>query len=199
MTEPTTAELPDAALMAAVAARDEAAFGELYDRYAPTLYAIGLRILRKTHDAEALLSDVFMEIWRDAGRYNPKRGAVRTYITVLTRCRAIDRLRSSMGRSTHEATFREEQRAHPTESHRDDDPANIAISHEEGQIVRTGLAALSDAQREALELAFFEGLTHREIAARLDSPLGTVKTHIRQGMIKLGYVVRASQGKGSQP
>ena len=95
----------DEALLAAVARRDEEAFGQLYDRYSPTLFAVCLRILRRPHDAQAVLSDVFWEVWHHAERFNPNRGSARTYLVMLARSRAIDRLRAESGRQSCEAEF----------------------------------------------------------------------------------------------
>jgi RNA polymerase sigma-70 factor (ECF subfamily) len=180
----------DEVLMAAVAARDEAAFGELYDRYSPTLYAVCLRILRRPHEAQAVMSEAFWEVWQHAERFNPNRGSARTYLVMLVRSRAIDRLRAESGRQAGEAHFRESRERNIVEWQQHGDPARLAITDENSRLVTAALEELSDAQQRALQLAYFEGLTHREIAARLGAPLGTVKTHIRAGLARLGQALR---------
>ena len=180
----------DEALMAAVSQRDEGAFRQLYDRYSPILFAVCLRILRRSHEAEALLSDVFAEVWRHAERFNPNRGSVRTYLVMLVRSRAIDRLRAESGRHLCEAEFYQTRQNEVAEWQQDEDPARLAIADENGRLVAAALEELSAVQQRALQLAYFDGMTHREIAAQLGAPLGTVKTHIRNGLAKLGRVLR---------
>ena len=180
----------DEALMAAVARRDEAAFRQLYDRYSPLLYAVSLRIVRRAHDAQAVLSDVFWELWRHAERYNPNRGGVRTYLVMLVRSRAIDRLRAESGWPGCDGDFYQSRENETREWEQAEDPARLVIADENCRLVAAALEELSDAQQRALHLAYFEGLTHREIAEQLGAPLGTVKTHIRNGLSKLGRVLR---------
>jgi RNA polymerase sigma-70 factor (ECF subfamily) len=174
----------DAELLAQIAARDEKAFEAFYDRHSPRMYGLCLRILGRPTDAQAVLSDVFYEIWQSAGRFNPIRGSARTYVTTLTRSRAIDRLRADSARSANEKQFRADQglaRNAPANS----DPAATMINRESFEQVQRALSDLTDAQRETLELAYFGGLTHREIAAHLHLPLGTVKTNIRTALARL--------------
>jgi RNA polymerase sigma-70 factor (ECF subfamily) len=182
--------LTDEVLLAAVAQRDEAAFRQLYDRYSPLLYAVSLRILRRTHDAQAVLSDVFWEVWRHAERYNPNRGSARTYLVMLVRSRAIDRLRAEAGWKSWDEEFYQCREKEIREWEQAEDPARLAMTDENGRLVVAALEELSEVQQRALQLAYFDGLTHREIADRLGAPLGTVKTHIRNGLSKLGRVLR---------
>jgi RNA polymerase sigma-70 factor (ECF subfamily) len=191
MSEQAIGTETDEALMAAIAQRNEDAFGQLYDRYSSTLYAVGLRILRRPYDAQALLSDVFWEVWHQAGRYNPNRGSARTYLVMLVRSRAIDRLRAESGRQSSETEFSQGREHQVAEWQQDEDPAKLAIDDENSRLVATAFEELSDAQRQALRLAYFDGLTHREIAAQLGAPLGSVKTHIRTGLARLGRALRA--------
>jgi RNA polymerase sigma-70 factor (ECF subfamily) len=181
----------DEALMAAIARREENAFGQLYDRYSPALYAVGLRILRRPHEAQSLLSEVFWEVWHQAERYNPNRGSARTYLVMLVRSRAIDRLRAESGRQSCEAEFSQNQETDVAEWQQDEDPVRLAIADENSRLVAAALEELSAMQRQALQLAYFDGLTHREIAAKLGAPLGSVKTHIRTGLARLGRALRA--------
>jgi RNA polymerase sigma-70 factor (ECF subfamily) len=194
MSEPSaeqTVDTPtDEALLTAVARRDEDAFGQLYDRFSPLLYAVSLRILRRPHDAQAVLSDVFWEVWHHAERYNPKRGSARTYLVMLVRSRAIDRLRSESGRQVAETEFCQSREPEVAEWQQDEDPAKLAVADENSRLVAAALEELSESQQRALQLAYFDGLTHREIAERLGAPLGSVKTHIRTGLAKLGRALR---------
>ena len=182
-------ERSDEDLFCLVAERDEQAFEALYDRLSPTLYAVCLRITRRPSDAQAVMSDVFLETWEKADRFNPSRGSARTYLITLARSRAIDLIRSDTGRSNRESragqTKDESFRRRQVQS----DPAQIAASIEHRELVGMALRELSDVQQAALELAYFEGLTHKEIAVRLHKPLGTVKTHIRQGLGKLRQIL----------
>jgi RNA polymerase sigma-70 factor (ECF subfamily) len=180
----------DEALLALVARRDEDAFGQLYDRYSPTLFAVCLRVLRRPHDAQALLSDVFWEVWHQAERYNPNRGSARTYLVMLARSRAIDRLRAESGRQSSDVEFRQHREHQVAEWQQDEDPARLAIADENSRLVAAAFEELTEAQRQALQLAYFDGLTHREIAAQLGAPLGSVKTHIRTGLARLGRTLR---------
>ena len=194
MSQQVVEQLSDEQLLLAIASGDEACFEEIYDRYSPVLYAVCLRILRRPPDAQIVLSEVFWEVWHRANRFNPNRGKARTYLMTLVRSRAIDRLRSDAGRAARESeASRESQGTHQSVQERDD-PARIAIVEENRQLVLKALGDLSDSQRETLHLAYFEGLTHREIADKLDSPLGSVKTHIRQGLIKLRQALRRVEG-----
>jgi RNA polymerase sigma-70 factor, ECF subfamily len=180
----------DEALLAAVARRDEDAFRQLYDRNSPTLHAVCLRVLRRPHDAEAVLSDVFWEVWHHAERYNPNRGSARTYLVMLARSRAIDRLRAESGRQSCEGRFCQGRENEIAEWQHGEDPARLAIADENSRLVAAALEELTVAQRQALQLPYFDGLTHREIAAQLGAPLGSVKTHIRTGLARLGRALR---------
>jgi RNA polymerase sigma-70 factor (ECF subfamily) len=153
----------------------------LYDGTHPLVYGLALRILGDVADAEEVALDVYTQVWRTAGNFDPRRGSVSAWLVTLARSRAIDRLRSAAARRQ-----REESRPELPEA-----PA-AARSPEEASLlgqrrvrVRAALARLLPEQREAIELAFFSGLTHSELAARLGQPLGTVKTRIRLGMMKL--------------
>jgi RNA polymerase sigma-70 factor, ECF subfamily len=159
---------------------DHDALAEIYDRYARLVYSLALRILRDQSDAEDVVQEVFSQAWRQAGRYESSRGNVIAWLLNLTRSRAIDRLRGR--RSRPEAagdalTLELPDLAQPIDE-------MLALSGRATQI-RAAVEELSVLQRMAIELAFYEGLTHVEIAERLELPLGTVKTRIRQGLLKL--------------
>lgn len=172
------------AWMAALRQGDEAAFLELYHAYGDRVLAVCLRILRDRQLAEDVLSEIFWEIWRHPDRYEASRSTPQTYLLMVARSRAIDRLR--------EISRRAKTLNAASEQARDADkmPSNAlpeagAQHQEERQLVRKALDHLDDNQRQVLELAFYGGLSHQQIAKHLDSPLGTVKSRIRQGLIHL--------------
>ncbi len=170
-------------LLGAIAADDVAAFRQFYDRFAPEVLALCRRVLGRHEDAEDVTSEVFWEMWERRKEYDSRRSSPRTYLILLARSRAIDRLRS---KARAPVCF---ERA-PEEHTQTDTPLQAAVSAERRQAAVQAVDLLNDAQREALLLAFFHGLSHREIAARLDSPLGTVKSNIRKGLQKLQHVLR---------
>ena len=171
----------DQASLARVARGDEHAFAELYDRHARLVFSLALRILQDRADAEDVVQEVFAQVWSQAGRYDASRGAVAAWMLILTRSRAIDRLRAK--RSRPEAAGD----ANAAETVVDSAVAQDLelLSGEQVSRLQQALKELPDAQRTALELAYYEGLTHVEVAARLAEPLGTVKTRIRQAVMKL--------------
>jgi RNA polymerase sigma-70 factor (ECF subfamily) len=182
-------EQSDAELMAAVRLGDRDAFHALYRRLSPDVYILCERILHNRHEAEDVTADVFCEIWHRRDRYDAARGGARTYLMTLGRSRAIDRLRSHAARPDMTNKTRLEGASLPAAAAISPDDA--AQSAESRSRVVEALAALSSRQRTAMELAYFEGLSHREIADKLATPLGTVKTHIRQGLLKLRSALRA--------
>ena len=185
-TIPPSATAPqDMALMRRIADHDPAALRELYDRHAGLVYAIALKMLKSREDADDLVTDLFWELWNKSARYDPARAAPVTYMVTLARSRCIDRLRRS-GRqpaSSLDASAQQQASADPT-------PFEDALLGENRELVRTALSTLDDNQRRALESAYYEGLTHSEIAEKLGKPLGTVKTYIRQGLIRLRETMR---------
>jgi len=181
----------DAALAALVGAGDRAALARLYDRHAPHVYTLARRVLRCDPDAEAIVSDVFLEFWRRPERFDPSRGALRTYLLVLARSRAIDRVRAETTRETHSAAAAGVVEAARPERQATADPQSRVIVSEHSRMVRDAVQRLDEVQRLPLMLAFFDGLTHRQIADRLDEPLGTIKTRIRSGMASLRSTLQA--------
>ena len=176
----------DSALLAALVARDQTAMTRLYDRYSPMVLALALRILRDRAPAEELLNDVFMELWSRPERYDPARGGLLTYLLTLGRSRAIDRLRAQRRQA---GTTLDE--ANSPESGEGSGAGLLKIEDEEHrQCVAAALGQLPSDQRRAIELAYFDDLSHSQIAARLGRPLGTVKTHVRQGLIRLRDLLR---------
>ena len=170
--------LSDVELLHAIAAHDEAALACLYDRYRLILFGLLLRILNSREEAEDVLQEVFLQIWRRAGNFDEGRGQPFTWMVTLARSRAIDRLRVLAAR----------QRLASSATHETaevSDAVADAAGSEQREIVAGALAQIPDEQRRTLMLAYFEGLTQSEIATRLGAPLGTVKTRMRSGMIKL--------------
>jgi len=159
---------------------DHDALAELYDRHARLVYSLALRIVRDQGDAEDVVQEVFSQAWRQAARYESSRGNVIAWLLNLARSRAIDRLRGR--RSRPEGTVDPVALEVPDLATPIDE--ELALSGRATQI-RAAVEDLSVLQRMAIELAFYEGLTHVEIAERLELPLGTVKTRIRQGLLKL--------------
>jgi RNA polymerase sigma-70 factor (ECF subfamily) len=172
------------ALVPAVARGDVTAFEELYDRYSSTLYALLIRILGNAEDAQEVLQETFVKAWTSAKMFDALRGSEVAWLISIARSRGIDRLRARRIRLDRED---EAGREISTVSGFVDrsNGADKAIQAEQGFAVRGALAELPEAQRRALELAYFEGLSQSEIAARLSEPLGTVKTRMQLGMKKL--------------
>ena len=172
----------DRATLARMAGGDHDALAELYDRHGRVVYSLALRIVRDQGDAEEVVQDVFAQAWRQSARYSAGRGSVIAWLMTLTRSRAVDRLRGRRSRPSASAEV------DPMIDDVIDAAASIdeqLVSAVRGERVRAALDGLPFLQRIAIELAFYEGLTHTEIATRLDQPLGTVKTRIRQGLLKL--------------
>ncbi|NEP19568.1 MAG: sigma-70 family RNA polymerase sigma factor [Leptolyngbya sp. SIO4C1] len=171
-------ELTDTALWQAVCRGDTVALGQLYDRHGGLVYSIALKLLGQS-EAEDLTQDIFLKIFSGSG-YDPSRGSLRTYLAILTRSRAMDRLRS---RQVKAQSLRRLQRRTPISS--TDVTADALFIAEQSAEVKAALAELSDTQQEILRLTYYEGLTQTAIAQRLNTPLGTVKTRARRGLLKL--------------
>jgi RNA polymerase sigma-70 factor (ECF subfamily) len=171
----------DRAALARMAQGDGDALAELYDRHARPVYSLALRILRDVRDAEDIVQEVFAQAWRQATRYSASRGVVAAWLLTLARSRAIDRLRARRARP--EGVGDERAASHVVDR---EPPIDWQLlSSEQTARVRAALDDLPTLQRVAVELAYFEGLTHVEIADRLEQPLGTVKTRIRLALGKL--------------
>lgn len=189
----------DARLVSAVAAGDEAAFSELYDRYAAVVFAVCRRVLPDSNDAEDAVIDTFWDIWRRADRFDARRGQFVTYLLMLARSRAIDRKRSqSAGVPTTHAGDRMPEISFNGAMHtRPVDPGRPTQIEERRARIQTAMDQLNRGQRDAVELSFFCGLSHRQIAQCLQQPLGTIKTKVRQGLIQLRDVLRSTDGDRS--
>jgi RNA polymerase sigma-70 factor, ECF subfamily len=165
----------DISLVSAIRSGDENAMAKLYDRYSSIVYSVALRVLGDTGAAEDVLQEVFMQLWRNPGVFDSSRGNLAAWLAVISRNRAIDAIR----------------KRHP-----ETDIADVVVSVEPDltgdaeraramEKVRGALGTMPSAQRGALEMAYFEGLTHTEIAAKTGEPLGTIKTRIRAGLLAL--------------
>lgn len=174
-----SAEGSDVELLHAVARGDEAALARLYDAYRVILFGLLVRILNSREEAEDILQDVFIQVWRQAKDFDEKRGRPFTWLVTLARSRAIDRLRQVGARQRLATGAAQEQ----TETV--SDALSDTIRGAQRDKVRQALAELPEEQRNTLVLAYFEGLTQSEIAAKLNAPLGTIKTRMRSGIIKL--------------
>ena len=171
-----------AELIRRMAEGDRDAFKQLYDRHAREVYPLVLKIVRDPADAADVLQEVFWEAWQTAASYDPARGTAEAWLFMRARTRAIDRLRSVRRRSETFAAPLDEGLATAPE------PGNAAERAEQREVVGA-MERLSEAQREVLALAYYAGLTQTEIAQRLEQPLGTVKTRIRQALERLREVL----------
>lgn len=183
----------DVRLMEAVKAGEASALERLWERHAAAVLGTCRRILADASEAEEVALDVFVQAWEQGGRYDPGRASPRAWLLMMARSRAIDRARAA-GRRRQLTLAPDDERLlagleQRASGQRHDPAAALAIG-ERGALVRTALAELPPEQREAVELAFLEGFSHREIAERLGAPLGTVKTRIRQALLRLRDRIR---------
>lgn len=172
-----------AALLARVGGADQSALAQLYDASSPAVFGLTLRILGDRAAAEEVTLDVYTQVWKTASQYTPERGAASSWLLMLARSRSIDRLRSRARRDQDRETPLEAQVtevADPAPT-----PEQTSVEAARRQVIQSALGTLDPRQREAIDLAFFSGFSHREIATRLGQPLGTVKTRIRLGMVRL--------------
>lgn len=182
--KPEQATQSDAELLRAIARGDEAALAQIYDAYAPTLFGMMLRILHSRAEAEDVLQEVFLQVWQNAPQFDEERGRPFTWLATIAHSRAIDRLRSLDSRqrtATKAAVKRGEEQTDATDE---------VFKLEQAEAVRRALDEISEGQKRVLLLAYFEGLTQSEIAERTQEPLGTVKTRMRSGLIKLRELMR---------
>lgn len=167
---------------------DREAFEEFYDRFNGLIYSTALRVLANETDAQDVAQDVLFMIWEKAPMYDPSRGKPLTWAITMTRNKAIDRLRAQSRRARLGEDYRRETCA-DEERVAEREPLSDLEATEDGEILRSAVMKLSPEQREAIELAYFGGLTQQEIAERLRQPLGTVKARIRRGMIRLRRLI----------
>jgi RNA polymerase sigma-70 factor (ECF subfamily) len=167
-------------LISRVAQGDEEAFGELYDAVAPTVFGLVRRVLRDQAQSEEVMQEIFLEIWQNAVRFDADRGKAVSWILVIAHRRAVDRVRAAEASRSRDLRqgIREYQESY-------DDVADQVEVRMESERVLRALESLTAAQQEAIRMAYYGGYTHTEIATMLDLPVGTVKTRIRDGMIRL--------------
>ncbi len=173
-------------LVSAIAAGSESSLADLYDATSRMVLGLAARILRDPESAEEVTLDVYMQVWKQSATYSPARGKPSAWLLTIARSRAIDRLRSNQTRRTREEPLVAGFDAIAS----DDDPALASTRNDARRRVLAAIGTLPAEQRRAIELAFFPGLSHSEIAERLGEPLGTVKTRIRAGMMKLREILK---------
>ncbi len=183
MADPTEVEL-----LSRVAQGDREAFGCFYDRLSGVLFALAMRVVRDETAAEEVLQDAFVEMWKRAGSYNPNLSKPLTWAVMITRSRALDRVRAKARAQKLLETVTQEFETDPDFGETAED---LLIDSETAENVRHALSRLPAEQRQSIDLAFFGGLSHSEIAERLEVPLGTVKARIRRGMIQLREMIAA--------
>jgi RNA polymerase sigma-70 factor (ECF subfamily) len=180
MQEKQAADEAQAHLLQRVAARDTEALAEFYDQTAGLLFSVAVRVLGDAAEAEEAIQDVFVQIWEKAATFDPLLGTPFHWAVSITRHRAIDRLRSRHRRARLLEDLGQLALEDPPTGH-----APEGLAADEANLVRSALAGLPADQRQAIELAFFNGMTHLEIAQALQEPLGTIKARIRRGLMKL--------------
>jgi RNA polymerase sigma-70 factor, ECF subfamily len=168
------------ARLVAVAGGDRAAFAALYDEVAGLVHGVVRQVLRDPAQSEEVTQEVMVEVWRTAARFDAARGSARTWITTMARRRAIDRVRSEQ--SSRDRTERVGLRDRTPAF---DEVVEEVERHDEHARVRDALHVLTEHQRQAVELAYYQGYTYREVSELLDTPLGTIKTRMRDGLIRL--------------
>ncbi len=177
-----------AALLRRAARGDEAAFAELYDATAARLHGLVLRVVRDPAQADEVTQEAFLEVWRGAARFDESRGSVLSWMLTIGHRRAVDRVRSAESVGRRDTSYARD--AHQTVH---DATEETALSGLEARRVRAALDDLTPVQREAIQLAYFGGYTHTEVASLLDLPVGTAKTRIRDGLIRLRDTMGVAQ------
>jgi RNA polymerase sigma-70 factor (ECF subfamily) len=191
---PAVDQLSDEAVLAAIQARDDTALAHLYDRYGRLAFGLAFRVLGDRGVAEDTVQEAFLSVWRHAARYQPGRGGARAWLMAIVHNAAIDRRRGRFKRELTDVQL--DDVVYALETDAEDTFATVAERIEAAQI-RQALNSLPDEQRRAIELAYFDGLTHQEIAQTTDTPLGTVKSRMRLGLQKLRVVL--SDGERETP
>jgi RNA polymerase sigma-70 factor, ECF subfamily len=187
--EPAGAPVPDLGELLRLSGRgDESAFSALYDATSSRAYGLALRVVRDPAQAEEVTQEAYLETWRTAARYDPDRGSAVSWLLTIVHRKAVDRVRSAEASTRRDTTYH--LRTQPVPH---DTTAEAAHASMDAHRVRGALATLTRVQREALELAYFGGYTHTEVAGLLELPVGTAKTRIRDGLIRL----RDTMGVGS--
>jgi RNA polymerase sigma-70 factor, ECF subfamily len=183
----------EAALVGRIIERDERAVEELYKRYSGPLYSLAYQVTRSERFAQDVVQEVFIAFWKDAGRFDPTRGALGPWLFSLARHKAIDLVRREANVRKRTADVDMDFEVAPDDVHHE---AWVRIRRER---IQAAIAELNEPQRVALEMAFFGGLTHVEVAERLDIPLGTAKTRIRSALLKLRDILGSSVSEMEEP
>ncbi|WP_446459226.1 ECF RNA polymerase sigma factor SigK [Streptomyces vinaceus] len=186
MTQPLRFESADAdgrgleEVMEKVSHGDKNAFTILYDAVASTVFGIAVKVLRDPSQSEEVAQEVMIDLWRQAARYRPEQGSVRTWVATIAHRRAVDRVRSAQASANREQATAVRDQMRPF-----DEVAEEVETRLDSEQVRRCMRGLTELQREAVTLAYYRGLTYREVAATLRAPLATVKTRMRDGLIRL--------------
>jgi RNA polymerase sigma-70 factor (ECF subfamily) len=173
-------------LFARVARQDRDAFSELYDGLSPMVFGVALRTTTSRAIAEEVTQEVFVQVWRQADRFDPSKGSVRSWVATLAHRRAVDAVRRAQASSEREESLPGVGPRH--------DVAEEVVDNDERDRVREALGELTDLQRESIELAYFGGMTYREVAEHLGAPLGTVKTRMRDGLARIRAIMEQADG-----
>lgn len=179
----------DRACVERLRAGDTRALEELYDRHNDLLYSLVMRIVGRAAEAEDVIQETWLQVWRSAGAYDPARGAVGAWLVMTARSRAIDRARSEGSRRRAETAAAAEPPATP------EDPSAATAQGQLSERVMAALGTLVPQHRQVLELAYFGGLSQSEVASRLGAPLGTVKSWTRQALLRLSDLVPQEEWK----
>lgn len=179
-----------AGMIKSVQAKNRDAFEVLYDATVQRIFSLALRITQQEQLAEEVVSDVYLQVWQQAGRYSPERGKVIAWLCVLCRSRALDALRRD-NTAIRQASVEIESVPEPQDRA---EPVDILQSVEQGSAIHAALGELSEPQRQLVALAYFRGYSHSELAAFMDMPIGTVKTHLHRAMARLRELMSDGMG-----
>ena len=186
----SAASRPDlGGLLRSSARGDEAAFAQLYDATSSRIYGLALRVVRDPAQAQEVTQEAYLEVWKSAGRFDQAKGSAISWLMTIVHRKAVDRVRSAEASSRRDTTYHD-----TTNQVEHDSTADAVETRMEARRVRSALAGLTVVQREAITLAYYGGYTHTEVASLLDLPVGTAKTRIRDGLIRL----RDSLGVGGE-
>jgi RNA polymerase sigma-70 factor (ECF subfamily) len=178
----------DDSLLDAIRRRDEGAIAALYDRYGRLAFGLAYRVVGERNAAEDVVQEAFLSIWRRAASFETARGSVRTWVLSIVHHRAIDRLRGTAGRTRQDAPIEDFERILAI-----DDPWREVSQVIQRETLQKAIATLPDAQRQAVEMAYFDGFTQQEIATRMDVPVGTVKGRLRLAMQRLRALLAGTE------
>lgn len=167
---------------------DEAAFAQLYDATSARAYGMAVRVIRDPSQAEEVTQEAFLEIWKTASRFDADKGSAVSWVLTIVHRKAVDRVRSAQASTRRDTTYHQ-----GSQGVEHDSTAEAAHASMESRRVRQAMDSLTEVQREALELAYFKGYTHTEVATMLDLPVGTAKTRIRDGLIRLRDTMGVAQ------